>query len=156
MTWFPLAFFLIHVVEEWRRFPAWATRHFGATSRAWYVYSHIPLVAALYLLGLGASSARSGSAWWLLLTAAVCTLASNALFHLVATVAFREYSPGLVSGLLLLGPLAAWWCPLMYEGGVLDGADLAVAAGLGVATGGLVVASLWLPMDLDWRLRRRR
>ena len=39
--WLPLIVFIPHMIEEYPRFPAWATRHFGATSKAWYVYSHV-------------------------------------------------------------------------------------------------------------------
>ena len=45
MYWLPLLVFMAHVAEEYPRFPAWATRHFGATSKAWYVYAHMGLVA---------------------------------------------------------------------------------------------------------------
>ena len=46
LYWLPLVVFLAHIAEEGPRFPQWATRHFGATSRAFYFYSHLVLVAA--------------------------------------------------------------------------------------------------------------
>lgn len=57
--WLPLIVFIPHMIEEYPRFPAWATRHFGATSRAWYVYSHILLVAIAVPVCLWADSASS-------------------------------------------------------------------------------------------------
>src|SRR5215216_3637028 len=100
MYWLPSVVFLIHVAEEFPSFPAWATRHFGVTSRAWYVYSHIPLIAGIIAVSALAES-RPGTIWPLLATAGQCTLATNGLFHLVTTFLFREYSPGVIGGLWL-------------------------------------------------------
>ncbi len=61
--------FLVHIAEEWRHFPDWATRHFGATSRAWYVYSHIFLIAAIS--GICAQAASEPTRMWTIWAVAV-------------------------------------------------------------------------------------
>ena len=58
--WLPSILFALHVAEEFPRFPEWATRHFGTTSRPYYVYSHIPLIVANLLVSrLAAASTKA-------------------------------------------------------------------------------------------------
>ena len=138
MTWLPLLTFFAHMIEECPRLPAWATRHFGATSNAWYVYSHIVLVALIGSIcwWAGVSPAK---AWGpLLLIANSWSLACNAGFHIVTTWLFREYSPGVVTGTLL------------------SHSQIATAVAIGTVWQVGVVAGLWLRMDRDWSLRRSR
>src|SRR5690242_1359455 len=106
--WLPLLAFLVHVAEEWPRFPAWATRHFGATSRPFYLYSHVVLIAVGTLVCQRAAAQGPGGPWAMLATAMQHTLLTNGLFHLATTVLFREYSPGVVTGTLLFLPLSAY------------------------------------------------
>lgn len=145
--WLPCALFLLHVAEEYKGFPAWATRHFGATSRAYFVYSHLPLIAAnAVVCGL---ATRGSSTAVLLCIAVQWVLFTNGRFHLVTTFLFREYSPGVVTGTLLFFP-ATWF--LLSR----TSTPLGLPIALGTVASSLIIASLWLPMDLDWRLRRRR
>ncbi|MBI3071599.1 MAG: HXXEE domain-containing protein, partial [Deltaproteobacteria bacterium] len=106
--WLPVLAFAAHIAEEYPRFPEWATRHFGATSRAWYVYSHVPLVFFVIAIAAFAEKAPPQSVWPLLATAIQWVLATNAIFHLVTTRLFREYSPGVVTGTLLFLPTTAY------------------------------------------------
>jgi hypothetical protein len=147
--------FLLHCAEEFPRFPAWATRHFGATSRPYYVYSHIPLIASVVTTSLLASTSPPGTVWPLLATAGQWVLFTNGLFHLVTTILFREYSPGVVTGTLLFFPATAYVLDRTVRGDLLTPAQIGLALALGTLAGALVIASLWLRMDLDWRLRRR-
>lgn len=155
MYWIPAICFLLHVAEEFPSFPAWATRHFGVTSRAWYVYSHIPLIAGIFIVS-ALAQARPGTIWPLLATAGQCTLASNALFHLVTTFLFREYSPGVVTGVTLFFPATAYVFHRTVADRLLSDSDLAIACAAGILAGAAVIGSLWLRMDIDWRLRRAR
>ena len=82
MYWIPALVFLTHVAEEYPRFPEWATRHFGATSPAWYVYSHIVLMAIAVLICARAQDAASETLWPMLATSFQCVLATNAIFHM--------------------------------------------------------------------------
>jgi lysylphosphatidylglycerol synthetase-like protein (DUF2156 family) len=153
MYWLPLAVFLPHVAEEWPRFPEWATRHFGATSRPYYVYSHIVLIASNTLVCALAASG-STSTWALLATAAQVVLATNGVFHLTTTALFREYSPGVVTGTLLFFPATAYLLTRTVREHLLSPGELEAAVAIGIMAGAAVIASLWLKMDLDWRLRR--
>lgn len=155
MYWLPLVTFLAHVVEEFAEFPAWATRHFGVTSRAWYVYSHVPLVATLAIVCALADRAAPRTVWPILATAAQWVLATNAVFHLATTVRFRERSPGVVTGTLLFLPATVAMFAWTAEGELLTADQVALAIALGTITGAAVIRSLWLRMDFDWRLRRR-
>jgi hypothetical protein len=144
-----LLVFAIHMVEEIPRFPAWATKHFGATSNAWYTYSHTLLVA--FIVPVCAWSATGSPMLRILWVATACSLACNALFHVVTTWWFREYSPGVVTGVVALLPGAA----LVLQHSRLASTQLAVAAALGILSQVAVIASLWLKLDIGWDLRSR-
>ena len=153
IAWLPVAVFAAHIVEEYPRFPAWATRRFGATSRAWYVYSHILLVALVIAVCGWAAGAAPGS-WGVLAWLALAqTLGFNALFHLAASLRWREYSPGLVTGLALMLPAAAWLTWRAGAQGLASGAQIAWALVLAALVQALVIWSLTLEMDIDWRFR---
>jgi hypothetical protein len=151
--WLPSAVFLAHMVEEFPTFPAWATRHFGVTTRPFYVYSHIPLTATL--LGISFAATRdAGTTWQLLATASQWVLFTNALFHIATTVLFREYSPGVVTGIALFLPSTVYLLNRTWSEHLLTGEQLCSAVLLGTVVGALVVASLWLNLGFDWRLAR--
>jgi hypothetical protein len=154
MYWIPALAFLAHVAEEYPRFPEWATRHFGATSRPWYVYSHIPLIAAAVGASFLASGAPEGTLFPFLATTIQWVLATNAVFHVATTFIFREYSPGVVSAVLLFLPGTAYFFERTVREALLTVPQVALAIAIGTAVGIAVVASLWLPMDFDWRFRR--
>lgn len=155
MFWIPLAVFAVHMAEELPRFPAWVTRHFGATSLPWYVYSHIALVAIGVAVGAWAGSAPPGSPGIGAGLALMWTLLLNGVFHLVTTIRFREYSPGVVTGLILFVPATVYIVVRVVDDGLLDLSGMLLAGTIGTVVQVLVIASLWLPMDIDWRFRRR-
>jgi hypothetical protein len=72
----------------------------------------------------------------------------------VTTILFREYSPGVVTAVAVLLPSSACVLWRMTEDAVLATSQLVEATGIGVVGGALVVGSLWLRMDFDFRLRR--
>jgi Protein of unknown function with HXXEE motif len=154
MCWIPALALLAHVVEEYPRFPEWATRHFGTTSRPWYVYSHIPLIAAVLGISFLAATAPAATLFPLLATAVQCALATNAVFHVATTFIFREYSPGVVTAVLIFVPGTAYLVDRTVREGLLTLPQVAVAVAIGTVVGIAVIASLWLPMDIDWRFRR--
>lgn len=143
--------FLIHIAEEWRGFPAWATRHFGATSRASFVYSHIVLVAATVAICWVAQQEPSRT-WTIWAVAAQWGFFTNAIFHVVTWRLFKEYSPGVITALLLFVPATAWQLATVS----LDSIGIATAIAIGTALGGFAVASLWFGMDIGWNFRSRR
>jgi len=132
-AWLPLAALLAHVAEELQRFPAWATARFGTTTPLWFVVSHVPIVALAAYLSWRASRPRPtrSAIWWLLLV--VAALFTNALFHLVATLLWREPSPGVVSAALLYLPLTAYLAPRLAKELGAPSALRAAAAGIAVA-----------------------
>ena len=154
MYWLPLMVFVPHMLEEYPWFPAWATRHFGATSRAWYVYSHFVLVAVALPTCLWAESAAPQTWWPVLGTALMITLAVNGAFHVITTCLFREYSPGVVTGVLLFFPVTGHMLFQTIRESLLTTTQVGTAVVIGVAVQIAVIASLYLRMDIDWRFRR--
>lgn len=154
MYWLSLAVFVPHMAEEFVRFPAWATRHFGATSRAWYVYSHIVLVALAVPVCLWAQSSAPRTCGPMFGTALMITLAFNGVFHAVTTVLFREYSPGVVTGTLLFFPATGYLLFVTARDSLLTATQVGGAVVIGAAVQAAVIASLYLRMDFDWRLHR--
>jgi hypothetical protein len=150
----PSVQFLLHVAEEFPRFPAWATRHFGVTTRAYYVYSHIPLIVAIVAISVGAVYAPAGSFWIFLSAVAQVILFTNGVFHLATTVLFREYSPGVVTGTVLFFPATYMFMQRTIADALLTPTSLVAAAVLGAILGAAIIGSLWLDMNYDWRLRR--
>ena len=154
--WLPLIVLIPHIIEEYPRFSAWATRHFGATSRAWYVYSHIVLVAIAVPVCLWAGNASSQGWWRILGTALMITLAMNGVFHVVTTFMFREYSPGVLTGTLLFFPATGYMLLLTVRESLLLTPQIGAAVVIGSVVQGAAIASLYLRMDIDWRFRRPR
>jgi hypothetical protein len=143
-SWLVLCAPLVHIVEEWPRFPGWATEHFGTTSPRFYLISHIPIVAVIAWAAYPASrsDASSRSIWFLAMI--VAALGANGLFHAGATVRFGAYSPGLVTSVGVYLPLAGYLLPrLIAMLGVPKGLSACVA---GVVVAMLVTASLALDM----------
>jgi len=152
--WLPLIVFIPHMIEEYPRFPAWATRHFGATSRAWYVYSHIVLVAIAVPVCLWAGNASSQGWGRIVGTALMITLAMNGVFHVVTTFIFREYSPGVLTGTLLFFPATGYMLLLTVRESLLMTPQIGAAVVIGIVVQVAVIASLYLRMDIDWRFQR--
>jgi hypothetical protein len=152
--WIPALTFLAHIAEECPRFPEWATRHFGATSLPWYVYSHVPLVAAVLGVSFLAAAAPAGTLFPLLATSVQWAFATNILFHVATTFIFREYSPGIVTAVLLFLPGTAYLFARTVREGLLTPPQVVAAIALGTVIGIAAVASLWMRMDIDWRFRR--
>lgn len=145
-AWLPSAALLVHASEELPRFPAWATARFGTTTTLWFVVSHLPIFAVALLVSWRASRpAPSRRARWRLLVF-VAALGTNALFHLGASLAWRELAPGLYSALLLHLPLTALLAPRLARELGAPAALRAVAAGVAVAIA--LIATLFLDVPV--------
>ena len=140
--WFVLAALVCHVVEELPSFPRWATQHFGTTSPGYFVLSHVPLFAAVLYVVYRASRSDADVMWVWLLMGVQCALAANGIFHLLATLWFREYSPGVVTSVALYAPVSAYVLPRVARR--LGPRRSAMACGTGVCVSALLIASLWL------------
>jgi uncharacterized protein with HXXEE motif len=141
-SWLVLGALTLHVAEELAGFPDWATRHFGTTSPAFFVLSHLPLLAAVLYVVHRTSRPSAGIRWVWLLLVVQSALAANGVFHLVATLWFREYSPGLLTGIVLYTPVSVYLLPLVMPR--LGPLRTATACSAGLLISGLLVGSLWL------------
>jgi hypothetical protein len=111
VRWLPLCAVALHLVEEF----AWPGG-FGAWYR-WYrperaasvTTGFLVRINALFVvmaLAAGLLGLRPyGVALWLVVASIA---AANGVFHLWATLRRRRYTPGLVTGVLVYLPLAAW------------------------------------------------
>ncbi len=90
----------------------------------------------------------------MLATSIQWVLVTNAFFHLGTTFLFREYSPGLVTAVTLFPAATAYVFVRTFREELLTPPQVAFSVALGTAVGVAAVASLWLHMDFDWRLRR--
>lgn len=139
----PFFLLLIHSAEEFvTGFPEWATRYFGTTTAEFYVLSHIVL---LLLVGLACLLAfRTKRTLWQFIALAIqVELTINALFHIVTTFIFHQFSPGLISSLLVVGGSILFFQNVLREK-PLTPKFTAGACGVGITTAALVIASLWL------------
>ena len=154
MYWIPVIALCVHVLEEFPRFPAWASRHFGSTSRAWYVYTHVAIAATFGIVSARAQAVGPGSQWATLALACQWLLATNAIFHIATTLWFREYSPGLVTGVLFVLPATAYLYDRAISLAVFTNSQVVWAIAVGATLSAAATASLWLRADFDWTLRR--
>ena len=91
---------LIHVIEEISfGFPLWATKYFGTTTLTWYVISHMLLLPIILL----PNSLNSNKKFFLHVSiqAAIFT---NSIFHILTTILFKQYSPGVITSLFIVLP----------------------------------------------------
>lgn len=111
LAWSLLAAATLHITEEFfwpGGFPNWYKRYrpqvAASMTTRFFVVMNAVLLVACALAGMYGYTPR-GVGLWLTLAA---LLAANAWFHLRGTIATREYSPGLGTGLLLYVPLAIY------------------------------------------------
>jgi hypothetical protein len=147
-VWLLPAMFLAHVAEELAGgFPAWACAHFGRiTTTRFFLLSHVPLVAGAF--GAAWLGARGGRAGAFVAMTVLAVLVGNGAFHAVATLALRQYSPGVITGTVLYAPLAVLVARRTLAGGDLDARGCATAAVVGLALSLVIVASLYLDVTI--------
>lgn len=112
LFWLPAACVLLHIFEEFvwpGGFLAWfrAYRSENAVSFTprFAVGINALLAAVVVVLGWSGATWSRGVSLWLTLAA---LLASNAVFHIVAVMRTRRYSPGVVTSVVLYLPLCIW------------------------------------------------
>lgn len=126
---------LVHVLEEWPRFPRWA-REFASPrySDREYVLTHI--LAVLVASGCAAVARIYPRPWVLFLIFAFAlgpSLFWNAWFHTGATLRWRTYCPGVATSLLLYLPLSVFLFVRVRAEGLLSLPALAVALAVGLS-----------------------
>ena len=136
-----------HLIEEFvwpGGFPTWYRKYppgYSATvSTRFLVIINLAFVG-LALLPPLLGPTRSGYAYWVV---AALIAGANGIFHLAATVRWRQYSPGVVTGTLFYIPLAVLGTTELIRRGLVS--PLTVFQAIVVAAG----YSVWS----SWRHRR--
>lgn len=146
LKWTPPVIFVAHTIDELiSDFPEWATRHFGTTSRRFYVASHVLLIGAVLATSLAADRRRSDRRSQTALGAIAAGFVVNGLFHLETTWRFRELSPGTLTGSSLMIPGGGVIVIRLLRDRRLDKRDALQA----LAGGALVNAAAVLSLRLD-------
>ena len=145
-AWLFPAIYAVHILEELFAvggFVAWADRALGIPMSMGEFVGWNALALALLCIG-AVLVVRDARLRWIEIAVAVA-VTGNAAAHLIASVATWSWSPGLVSGALLWGPLgiirgtAAW--RVSSRRGRLAGVLIGSAAVL--VTMGVLLSGLW-------------
>ncbi|MEK7544911.1 MAG: HXXEE domain-containing protein [Patescibacteria group bacterium] len=133
-----------HFIDEYFfGFPEWATRHFGTTSKNYYLLSHAMIILFIGVMMWGI---KKGSKTAIFLALAVQTVFfTNGIFHIITTFLFSEYSPGLLSQLIIF-PASIITYKMVRESKVLSVREVAHSLVLGTTISVLIILSLWLNM----------
>lgn len=135
-----LVFF--HFIEElFFGFPTWATKYFGTTTLNWYLLSHMVLVSIWLIIAFYALK-KNKTALFLVLSIQVL-LVTNGLFHILTSIIWREYSPGVISQILLV-PVSVILFRNVKELKVFSLNELFNATIFGGLISGLIILSLYL------------
>jgi hypothetical protein len=148
--WLITAQWLAHFADEWMfGLPAWCTRYFEPLPGRFWVNMMIVVTVPMILLGWAASRPSSGSGIRLVCAGVQMLFFSNAIFHLITTLVFGEYSPGTTSGVLLFLPLSLpVWRAVLREPQVTRG-RFATALVAGFIFHGLLLLNLLVDKN-DW------
>ncbi|MHC5065757.1 MAG: HXXEE domain-containing protein [Planctomycetota bacterium] len=138
------ACFILHVLEELPNFPDWASRHFARISMGDFIFAHVFIFAAVFYLAKRASEPRAQPAWILCAVALQWAFFGNVFFHAGTTILFGEYSPGLVTAILLYLPLTYAYVLRILRSRSMTALRQFQAFVLGMAFSALVTATLWL------------
>ncbi|HEY6781187.1 MAG TPA: HXXEE domain-containing protein [Thermoleophilaceae bacterium] len=144
--WLVPAAFGVHIAEELPRFPQWATRHFGTTTKEFYVASHCLLGPAVIAC---CAAAAKGSGGWkgpFAGAAAASVMVANTIYHLGTTALFREYSPGAATAVLGMLPASVYALRRARAEGLLTDEQLLGAVLVGNASCLAAVGSLYVDM----------
>ena len=144
--WLVPAAFGAHIAEELPRFPQWATRHFGTTTKEFYVASHCVLGPAV--IACCAAGAKGSGGWKgpFAGAAAASVMVANTIYHLGTTALFREYSPGVVTALVGMLPTSVYALRRTRAEGLLTDEQWLGAILVGNAACLAAVGSLYVDM----------
>jgi hypothetical protein len=132
VPWLPLGAVALHLIEEFGvpgGFARWYRTHYPdrakSLSNIFLVWINVLLVAMSVAAGL-IYPRLYGVEMWLI----VASIAgANGVFHLLGTIRWKKYSPGLVTGLLLYLPIAIYGFWSFPRAGLISG-NLAIQAAL--------------------------
>lgn len=147
--WLPYIVLLIHTIEEVPGFSKWATRHFAPMSTYKHVNTQVCIILLVLLVSYKASFIGYNGIWIMLAVAFQLHLGINSLFHLITTVLYKEYSPGLLTAITLSLPSTIFFFHQMYLGSRLTIIELAVSLILGTIIGVSAIGTLFLKPKED-------
>jgi hypothetical protein len=143
-SWVGVAVIVVHNLEEGLTAPAWLSPRLGELSQRFGI---VPLAADAERFYVGLTIVTLASALWVAIasrgaphSARVVSLMTlfgifliNAFVpHIAGTIILREYVPGVISAVGLVGPFCAWHFNNAVAERWVDGRELAVALGLAV------------------------
>ncbi len=136
------ALVVFHFIEElFFGFPAWATKYFGTTTLNWYLWSHLVLVVMWLIIAFYVSR-KNRVALFLVLGIQVL-LVTNGLFHILTSLIWWEYSPGVISQMLLI-PVSVLLFRKVKALNLFSSKEYFYSALLGVVASLLIIISLSL------------
>ncbi|GAB4586091.1 HXXEE domain-containing protein [Nocardia sp. IFM 10818] len=144
MLWTPFAVFIVHTLEELPGFEAWVSTHFAPLTTATFAVSHIPLILLVLLCSWRATRPNAVIGWVVLALALQWQFAVNAVFHLATAAWFGDYSPGMVTAATVALPATLLVFTWQRREGLLTGAQLTAAVGIGTAVAAAAIGVLFL------------
>jgi D-alanyl-lipoteichoic acid acyltransferase DltB (MBOAT superfamily) len=123
----------IHIAEEFwggEGFLSWNARATGAVFSVTKFFALVTFAFVLVLIGVLLARRYPKMRW--IISALASIFLINGFSHLIATMAHHQYSPGLISGLLLWIPFSIWilfaehrvTTRRTFVGGVITGAAI--------------------------------
>lgn len=142
--WLPYVVLLIHTIEELPSFSKYATRHFAPMSTYKHAVIQVCMILLVLLVSYKASTIGYHGIWVVLAAAFQLHIGLNALFHIVTTIKFKEYSPGLLTAVTLSIPSTVFFFNQMYVGSRLTRIELIVSLIVGTTIAISAIGSLYL------------
>ncbi|WP_107840122.1 HXXEE domain-containing protein [Metasolibacillus meyeri] len=142
--WLPYVVLLIHTIEEVPSFSKWATRHFAPMSTYKHVIIQIGMILLLLVISYKASTSGYHGIWVILAAAFQLHIGINAIFHVVTTIMYKEYSPGLLTAATLSFPSTIFFFNQIHLENRLTMIELTVSLIIGTIIGISAIATLFL------------
>jgi len=140
---------LIHILEEYLRFPKWASKHFGTTTRDWYNLTHLIIFPLVFIV---AYFSIIGNSWGIFLSVVTQTVMfTNGLFHIFTTFLFKEYSPGVISSSIITLPFSYFYYQYIFQNQFLSLSAILIALFLGVVVSLSIIWSL--TRDINFKFK---
>jgi len=102
------------------------------------------MILLVLLVSYKASTIGYHGIWVVLAAAFQLHIGLNAFFHIVTTIKFKEYSPGLLTAVTLSIPSTVFFFNQMYVGGRLTRIELIVSLIVGTIIAISAIGSLYL------------
>ncbi len=129
----PIAY-LIHILEESPRFPAWAVKSRIITSMSFGEFALGNIIFMAFVLVSVSLAVFYTNQWTLVLGLATAAwIFSNFLIHAYYTLRYGEYSPGVVTASALYAPVTVFIFYNFWVSGILSPAYMILAIIIGFA-----------------------